>query len=222
MASQLEELCGAVVPAQRDFDMATCMADTSPLCDEMGPGGVAVCLAFCTATLALCTTSDKCTDSSTWCPKVLCSIGVQDFCPQKAEDWCDLGTGLDGIDLATNQDGSGSLGFVECDGSSRTFTLGKDLHPNDRIWWKCRGTDAYYEANEFVVNSDVTLQTEIERKCNPWCEDSCRLYWSWGPPPWRKAKKPSVHDPRGGEHEEAGHLNISRHRRASPVAPSGE
>lgn len=181
----LQELCNAVLPSARDVDLASCLESTVPLCDEWGLGGQALCTGFCIATVALCTGSDKCTDVSTWCPKILCNMGASDFCPGEAWDWCDRGTGGDGIDLAKNSDGSGSLGSIDCSHDStptvRTFSLGKDLSLNDRIWWKCSGTDTYYEANEFTVHSDVTLATKVENKCDPWplCGDTCRLHWSW-------------------------------------------
>ena len=178
------ELCYALLPSARDVDFVSCMQSTVPYCDEWGLGGEALCSSFCVATVALCVGSDKCTDMSTWCPKILCSVSA--FCPGEAWDWCDRGSGLSGVDLATNSDGSGSLGSIGCkkSKSTRKLTLWKDLALNDRIWWKCSGTDTYYEANEFSVHSDVPLETDVESKCYPWplCGDTCRLHWSWGLP----------------------------------------
>ena len=180
-------MCEALLPTYRDYDLASCMGDVAMRCAEYSIESELLCSTFCAATIAVCEASpDKCTNASTACPKIVCKMGLSDWCPVspgEAWDWCDLGAGLDGLEFRILP--SVDAGSLACDGSSKTFALGKDANFGDILQWKCSGTDFFWPAASGSVRSNVTLQASVEKKCNPWpdCKDSCRMHWSWDATP---------------------------------------
>lgn len=189
MAALAEEMCESTLPSYRTFDADTCLtevADCTAAFESVltTPGAFSLCTSMCAATVALCSGTDKCTDAQTWCPKILCKMGIHDSCPPApgvAYDWCDWGTGLGGVDVYKNTaDPQNLLGSVKCDNSQKSFSLYKDVGFGDRLLWKCSGTNTAYEAASNPVQSNVTLQAHKDKKQWGWyAKDTCRLVWSW-------------------------------------------
>lgn len=86
MAELVEQMCENVLPSFRTYDATTCTLDVVPMCTGelegvfTTPGAAFICAAFCTATVALCTGTDECSNPQTICPQILCKMGYSGFC----------------------------------------------------------------------------------------------------------------------------------------------